>query len=162
MQIFLIDEYRKKFTIVIDNHKSVLDEQTVQELIVSLQEEKLLLQSDFTKYKILFHGDIKYKINEPKLQLELKRMVSNIINNSIEAFRDDSGVIDLMLSENSDTLSIQIKDNGKGIPSHLLETAFERGATFNKPRGTGLGLFHAKDTVEKFGGKIDLSSKENF
>lgn len=141
-------------------NKDIFDEQTIQEIIESLKEEKLILQSDFRKYKIHIHGNIEYKIQDPKLQFELKRVISNLINNSIEAFSDSNGKIDLILSEATESFSIEVKDNGQGIPKHIQNNLFQKGATFNKTSGTGLGLFHAKETIEKFSGRIDLSSKE--
>ncbi|MES2768841.1 MAG: HAMP domain-containing sensor histidine kinase [Bdellovibrionota bacterium] len=160
---FLMNEYRKTFTnqIEVSESKNAFDEQTISELVESLKEEKILLQSNFRKYTILIHGNIEYKIKDPKLQFELKRVLSNIINNSIEAFEDSSGVIDLMLSENQNSFSIQIKDNGKGIPKDIIEKLFERGVSFRKATGTGLGLAHAKEIIEKFNGRIELSSKVN-
>ena len=162
---YLVDEYRSRFSNKIDSNapnKDIFDEQTVSELIQSLRDEKLLLQSDFRKYKINIHGDIQYKIHDSKLQFELKRMISNLINNSIESFSDSSGKVDIMLSEDNNLYHIQVKDNGIGMPKEILPKIFDRGSTFNKSKGTGLGLAHAKDVVESVKGKISISSKEGF
>lgn len=157
----LVAQYKKNFSSSEENtvSKDIFDIQSVQEIIESLKEEKLILQSDFRKYKILVHGNISYKIKDSNIQFELKRVISNLINNSIEAFNDSNGKIDLILNESQDDFIIQIKDNGHGIPKALQEKVFDRGISL-KNSGSGLGLFHAKETVEKFRGKIDLSSKE--
>jgi hypothetical protein len=47
----------------------------------------------------------------------------------------------------------------KGIPKDKLNIVFERGASFGKKNGTGLGLYHAKRTIEKYNGTIELESK---
>ena len=53
---------------------------------------------------------------------------------------------------------ISFRDNGKGIPAELLSKVVERGGTFGKKDGNGLGLSHAKATVESWGGKFKIES----
>lgn len=91
---------------------------------------------------------------------ELKRVISNLINNSIEAFDISSkGSVDVVL-ESVDLRNniIKVKDNGKGIPSSMMNKLFERGETFGKVGGSGLGLYYAKNIIEKLGGKIAIDS----
>jgi len=90
--------------------------------------------------------------------VELSRMLSNLINNSIEAFEDGGGV-EVGLSSSGTEALISIKDNGKGIPPEFLKKIGEWGFTFGKKDGNGLGLSHAKATVESWGGSFEIESK---
>lgn len=89
---------------------------------------------------------------------EFKRVLSNVINNSIEALHFHKGQITIEL-ESTDKLNvIIIKDNGSGIPENILTKLGTKGATFNKQGGSGLGLFHAKKTLESWGGFLKINS----
>ncbi len=88
----------------------------------------------------------------------LKRVIANLLNNSREAMKDESGKIEIKLQKCDDTLQLQITDTGPGIPSEILPKIFEMGFTFNKEGGSGLGLFHAKQSVERWGAKLEIES----
>ncbi len=98
------------------------------------------------------------KINVP----EFKRALSNLINNAVESLSLDAGKVDVTLREGAQgKVEICIKDNGKGIPEPLLGKVGVRGNTFNKEGGSGLGLAHAKETIEAIGGTLKIESKVN-
>ena len=56
-------------------------------------------------------------------------------------------------------MQITIKDTGKGVPPELIAKLGIRGNTFHKKGGSGLGLAHAKETLESFGGTLQIESK---
>ena len=89
--------------------------------------------------------------------VELKRVISNVVNNAVEAMKGD-GSVTVTLSQTSETVHIFIDDTGHGIPEELLPKLMQRGATFGKATGSGLGLYHAKTTIEAWGGSLELSS----
>ncbi len=92
----------------------------------------------------------------PKVQLQ--RILSNLINNSIEATKDTSSEIILITKETRESITISIKDFGVGIPKDVLERIGTRGFSFNKEKGNGLGLYGAKATLSKYGGDLLISS----
>ena len=58
---------------------------------------------------------------------------------------------------------ITVEDNGKGIPPHILSKLGERGVTYGKDgthSGSGLGISHARDTIEAANGIFEISSIE--
>jgi signal transduction histidine kinase len=100
--------------------------------------------------------DIKTKI-DPK---EFKRVISNLINNSIEAIPDGKkGIVSITVSRDNDKLLLELRDNGKGIKQDLIEKVFQPGFSFGKENGNGLGLSYAKRTIESFNGRLNIFSK---
>jgi signal transduction histidine kinase len=90
---------------------------------------------------------------------ELSRVVSNLINNSVEVL-DQSGLIQVTLEASSKDLILKIKDSGPGFPSEILGAPISRGQTIGKDNGQGLGLYHASSTVLESQGDIKLSNPE--
>ena len=87
---------------------------------------------------------------------EMKRVISNIINNSAEAFKHEQGNIIVSLDVKDTQLILSIADNGCGIPADKLADVFKEGVT-SKKQGTGIGLSHAKKSVESWQGNIALT-----
>jgi len=92
--------------------------------------------------------------------MALSRILSNLIDNSVEALSSHTEPqIYLRLKKALSALEIEIADNGCGIAPEVLPKLGEKGATFNKDHGTGLGLYHARVAVEGLGGRFDIESK---
>ncbi len=93
---------------------------------------------------------------------ELSRVISNLINNSVEALPNQSGNIEVSVFSSSDKkVCIQINDNGSGIPKHILAKLGQMGVTHGKDNsqsGSGLGVYHAMKTVQEFNGSIRFES----
>jgi signal transduction histidine kinase/CheY-like chemotaxis protein len=93
---------------------------------------------------------------------ELKRVLSNLITNAVEALEDRLGVIQISVVQDHSQNIIRIEDNGKGIPESVLVKLGERGVSHGKngtESGSGLGVYHAKKTIESFGGQFKIESK---
>lgn len=95
---------------------------------------------------------------------ELKRVLSNLINNSVEAMEErPNSQVTVSVKKYSTKILLTVRDNGCGIPSHLLTRLGEKGVTFGKSgtlSGSGLGIFHAKRTIESFGATFNINSQE--
>lgn len=99
---------------------------------------------------------------------EFKRVLSNLINNAVEAFNNHHGkvVIGVRKKENSgkgQQVEVFIKDNGKGIPKHIINKLGQMGVSHGKEgtqSGSGLGIYHARKTVEALGGQMIIESTE--
>lgn len=87
----------------------------------------------------------------------LARILSNLINNALEAL-PGRGSVTVGLSASGGAVTITVGDDGKGIPPEILAGLGQRGRTHGKAGGTGLGLYHARTTVEAWGGKFRISS----
>lgn len=109
---------------------------------------------------------------------DFKRVLSNLINNSVEALPNNKGKITIAIRSYIKEIQIIIQDNGKGIPSHILTKLGREPISYGKNKsdgnsqgnneekltlesGNGLGIFHAKKTIEAANGKIEIQSKED-
>lgn len=87
----------------------------------------------------------------------LKRTLSNLLNNSIEASQK-SKQIKLILKSHNNMMDIEILDEGSGFNGNL-ERVFDRGFT-TKKNGNGIGLSSAKEFVDIIGGHISINPLE--
>lgn len=58
------------------------------------------------------------------------------------------------------SITIEISDTGHGIPPTIIDHVFDKGFTYGKEGGTGLGLYYARRFVENHQGNIDINSRE--
>ena len=108
--------------------------------------------------------------NPPQLQVMtdsrlLHIIVSNLMSNASK-YSNPKGTLDFSYTLEGTTLQIVIKDDGIGIPEQEQERLFSKffratNAQTHQTQGTGLGLYVVKQSVEKLGGIIKVSSQEN-
>lgn len=91
------------------------------------------------------------------LPSEFKRVVSNIINNSYQAI-ETKGTISVDLQAIEDHIQIMISDTGAGMPAKVVSRAFEKGMTYGKEKGQGLGLYHAHQLIQEWKGTLEILS----
>lgn len=96
---------------------------------------------------------------------QMKRVINNIISNSVKYMDKPKGKIDIRLLDEVDSVRIEIEDNGKGIAAKDLPLIFERfyrtDASRNSAQGgSGIGLSIVKKIIEDHGGYIWATSKE--
>jgi len=96
---------------------------------------------------------------------QMKKVVNNIIGNSVKYIDKEKGIIDIRLLDEIDSVRVEIEDNGRGISSKDLGQIFERffrtDASRNSSQGgSGIGLSIVKKIIEDHGGYIWATSKE--
>lgn len=97
-------------------------------------------------------------------QIQLQRVLSNLINNSVDSILGSSGSIVLHLSRVGDSVEILVCDNGVGIPKHILSQVGSFGYSYcktNTREGNGIGVYFAKKVVNECGGSLLITSEEN-
>jgi signal transduction histidine kinase len=87
---------------------------------------------------------------------KMQRVLTNMIQNSIQAM-EDGGTIIVQIFEQNDDIKIEIKDTGLGIPDDALPRIFEPLFT-TKRTGTGLGLSICKKIIEDHNGSISVKN----
>lgn len=90
---------------------------------------------------------------------QLKQLFINLLKNAIESM-DKDGEIHIKIGTRNDSVLLELKDQGCGIPAERLKTLGEPFYT-TKEKGTGLGLMVCFKIIEEHGGAIQFSSVEN-
>lgn len=85
---------------------------------------------------------------------ELKRVLSNLINNAVESIEACQGRIQVGAKMTDSAVQIWVEDTGRGFPLDLVSRIGERGLTRGKRNGQGLGLSYAYEIVKSAGGSI--------
>lgn len=96
---------------------------------------------------------------------QLKRVVNNVIGNSVKYMDKEKGFINIYIKDLDDDVKVEIEDNGKGIAQEDLPKIFERfyrtDASRNSAQGgSGIGLSIVKKIIEDHGGTLWATSKE--
>ncbi len=81
--------------------------------------------------------------------IEMTIIIDNLINNSKKA---NANVVDITLFVKDNSLFVTFSDNGIGIPTKIKKKIFDFG--FTTTGGSGLGLTHIKEIIDKINGKI--------
>jgi hypothetical protein len=86
--------------------------------------------------------------------------ILDIAENSIDA---GATLIKITITEDTDAdvLSVEIEDNGRGIPEDLIEEVLNPFYSTRKTRKIGLGLSLLAQSARETGGDLLLQSKEN-
>jgi signal transduction histidine kinase len=99
--------------------------------------------------------DLFSKIN----QADFSRMISNIINNSVESIHG-SGKIDIFLKRKDNLILIEISDNGTGIKNESISKILTgANISIGKEKGSGMGISHAIKYLKSSCGSFDLKSE---
>lgn len=88
--------------------------------------------------------------------------IGNLIENAMEAVLShgsESKMVDVSFQQSGEFLSIEIEDNGPGIPEDLVSRIFQKGYTSKKGEKRGYGLFLVKSIVDSYGGTITVDNK---
>ncbi len=129
-------------------------------LIAAIVEEKRLEYKDFKKFKILSDLSTESKMLSTANGSVLMRVISNLINNSVEA-TSTKGDVTVGTRAYDAVNVITIMDNGIGMSEDLLKSIGTMGFTSGKENGNGLGIFSAKKSIEDFGGSFEIQSRLN-
>ena len=94
--------------------------------------------------------------------LALRRVVSNLVDNALRYA--GHAEVELLLGSADQQLRIRVADRGPGIPPDQLEAVLQPFVRVEASRnastgGTGLGLFIARELVERLGGELSLHNR---
>lgn len=89
----------------------------------------------------------------------IEQVLINLIKNAIEAL-ESGGEIRINLIKSQNEISIEVADNGSGIPQDILENIFVPFYT-TKKEGSGIGLSLSRQIIRKHHGDIQVSTEIN-
>jgi len=95
---------------------------------------------------------------------QLKKVINNIISNSVKYMGHDKGVIDIRILDEGESVKVEIEDDGKGIAAKDIGNIFERFYRTDSSRnslqgGSGIGLSIVKKIIEDHGGYVWATSR---
>jgi signal transduction histidine kinase len=142
-------------------HKEEIDlsrllERTVDDYEILARNKNISLVNRFDPDVLSIHADA----------WRIEQLLSNLLSNAIK-FTREGGRIEVGAAHGRGaTVTLWVKDNGKGISSQEIERIFEKyrsGGDAKNPsyEGTGLGLAICKMIVEAHQGRIWVESEEN-
>jgi two-component system nitrogen regulation sensor histidine kinase NtrY len=119
------------------------------------------------------HPDIKYELRIPDKPILMSfdrrlitRAVTNLVKNAseaIEAVKDGAGNggdwkgrVETIVTPQSDRVTIEVIDNGVGLPKQNRARLLEPYVTTKGHKGTGLGLAMVQKITEQHGGTLTL------
>jgi signal transduction histidine kinase len=102
-----------------------------------------------TRGKIMLHGDA----------VRLEQVFVNLLSNAVE-HAPTSPTIDVTVSKSGSIATVEVCDQGPGIPSDVLPLLFKPYARLGQKSssGLGLGLYLAREIVTAHGGTIAAES----
>jgi FixJ family two-component response regulator len=90
------------------------------------------------------------------------RMISNLINNSVESIEGKEGLIDINFNVKDGKVEIKIKDNGKGMSQEMVDNIMKDIVIgTSKEEGYGIGLQQVKSALKSMNSQMLVKSSEN-
>jgi signal transduction histidine kinase len=90
----------------------------------------------------------------------LTQVLLNLLSNAAKFVPQPGGRVQLRLWHDARGITVEVQDNGPGVPAAQRELIFEKfrqgGDATHRPQGTGLGLPISRQIVEHFGGQMLL------
>ena len=134
------------------------DQFIYHELLSMIDEKKLQLKDSQVNIKLVGCSQVEHCLVGFNSE-HFKRVVSNLINNSIESIKGYGEII-VSLSKNKNSMLLSIKDSGCGIQDTIL-CSFDKDCTSSKINGHGLGIPHAIKNIKDWGANYKITSKIN-
>jgi signal transduction histidine kinase len=142
----IVDSYSQKTRLKKCDIASLVSE-IVSERKTDLTTGEIRLVCDHKIKDLFIEGD----------RVEIGRVLSNLINNAVQSNPNDPRVLVTVLGS-AKHVTVLIEDNGAGIPPLVISNLGKPFNTYGKEGGTGLGLYHAKRTMEAVGGSIEITN----
>jgi putative PEP-CTERM system histidine kinase len=88
---------------------------------------------------------------------QLVGIVQNIVQNALEATPSD-GLIDIAYMREGSSVFVEIRDNGIGMTRAFIEQHLFAAFVSAKGSGYGVGIYQTRETLERWGGGIEIDS----
>jgi two-component system, OmpR family, sensor histidine kinase SenX3 len=118
------------------------------------------LGNDVLRYGESLDGEPIRVLGDPN---ELRAAVSNLIDNAVKYSDKEVDISVEVAALDPKRVAVRVSDRGIGIRAPQLKRIFKRfyrapGRFIARVKGTGLGLFIVRSTVERYGGRVFAES----
>lgn len=146
-----VKSYRSFLNIPKPNKKIVLAKELIDKILIMMVETEINFSVKVDPVDLEFYID----------EVQLKLVLINLIKNAIQSLNDQKEkLIEINAGISKNRKFIEVKDNGPGIPSELIDEIFVPFFT-TKTNGSGIGLSLSKQIVRLHGGSLVVHSKIN-
>jgi signal transduction histidine kinase len=133
----------------------------------------VIFEESFNKRNVTISQDINRELPEVLIDSSvIMQVFINIFKNAVEAISEENSSnkkYNIFLSakkallEGKNYVVIAIRDNGPGVPDEIKKKIFDFGFSTKKNDGRashGVGLHFCVNSVAKYGGRMELDSKQ--
>ncbi len=121
---------------------------------------KIEAQSKGIEYGIIKNGFTATKYKAKFNPSELREVIVNIVNNSIDAM-PNGGKIEFSAKKDRENIVISISDNGIGIKEETKDKMFDPFFTTKGAKRSGLGMSLSHSVMTRYGGKIIVDTSQD-
>jgi signal transduction histidine kinase len=91
--------------------------------------------------------------------IDLRSVISNLVNNAVESYGEAGGSITVVLSASDRMCTISVIDQGCGVSTENMNKLGQSCFTSKFGGDGGLGLVHATQTANSWGGRVRIQSE---
>jgi len=148
----------------IQSHYNHYAESYIQKILPSNSIEKILAekQYEYAKANVTFIYNKSEQVNNVYINVNMdafERMLSNLINNAVEACYGKIGTVSIDLKFDYDFMYLTIIDNGTGMPDNIKNKVLNSiPVTANKLNGHGIGFQQITETLIASGANLNIES----
>ena len=160
----LIREYFGKITVSLESMSVMISEILYENTRAPITTEELMntvlaqVSIRIPAKMIIYRNEVPEAVIRGN-KIRLARAVINLVNNAFEVVDRETGRIDISVENpEPETVSITVRDNGRGISPEVIDKIFDIG--YSGKQSTGLGLAFTKQVIENHQGTIRIDSKE--
>lgn len=84
----------------------------------------------------------------------------NLLKNAIQHNDKPLAEVTVSATDQAETLTIRVADNGPGIPADRKDAIFAKGEHGLESAGTGIGLYLVETLVTSYGGEISVEDND--
>jgi signal transduction histidine kinase len=115
-----------------------------------LESKQIIIETDFERDVTVFCDPV-----------HLQEVLFNLCLNAIDAMKPGQGILKIKMFANKSGVTIEIQDNGTGIPKELFAKVFEPFYTTKKNANHfGLGLSYCLSVIHKHSGALKIVRSE--
>jgi len=126
--------------------RPVMKETDLKKVIRNVTEYMKKRTSDKVTFRLNFNMDEEMIV--PANEELFEWVIENLSKNAVDAMKGE-GIVDIYITDNTQYVYVDVKDQGSGIPKSKYKEVFKPGYT-TKHRSWGLGLSLSKRIVEEY------------